>query len=98
MGCPHSRVRGRLMFDDGEVRAWCAQQGLELPAPARPDDAVPVVPRGPAAAADLVRRVAQAKRSEMELAAERALRDLGLDERIRACRTFEHFAAIDLEV
>lgn len=101
MGCPHSRVRGRLLFDEGEVRAWCAQQGLELPGAltARPTDAAsPAPPRGPGAAADIVRRVAQAKRSEMQLAAERALRDLGLDERIRACRTFEHFVAIDLEV
>ncbi len=97
MGCPYARVKGRLMFDDGEVRAWCAQQGLDLPAAPTPP-AGAAMPRGPAATADLVRKLAQAKRSELELAAERGLRDLGLDERIRGCKTFEEFAAIDLEV
>jgi hypothetical protein len=100
LGCPHARVKGRLMFDEGEVRAWCAQGGLDLPGAATPPSRAASVaaPRGPAATADLVRKLAQAKRSELELAAERGLRDLGLDERIRACKTFEEFAAIDLEV
>lgn len=95
MGCPHSRIKRRLLFNETEVRAWCAQHGLALPAAAPAGDgAPPSAPRAPLAMADLARKLTLAKRSELELAAERGLKDLGLDEKIRKARTFEEYAAL----
>lgn len=99
MGCPHSRIKRRLLFNETEVRAWCAQHGLALPAAAPAGDgAPPSALRAPLAMADLARKLTLAKRSELELAAERGLKDLGLDEKIRKARTFEEYAALDREV
>lgn len=99
MGCPHSRVKGRLMFNEEETRAWCEQYGLRLSAGAQAaEEPGAAAPRGPLAMANLVRKVTQAKRSELELAAERALKDLGLDEKIRKAGSFDDYTAIDLEV
>lgn len=100
-GCPSVLVDGQRRFEVEAVDAWldAADPEPEVAAPGT-DPASPSapVPRDPARQADVVRRVAQARKSEMELAAERALRDLGLDVKIRACKSFEDFKAIDLEV
>ena len=99
MGCPHSRIKRRLLFNEAEVRAWCAQHGLVLPGAAPVGDGAPAsAPRAPLAMADLARKLTLAKRSELELAAQRGLKDLGLDEKIRKARTFEDYAALDREV
>lgn len=95
-GCPHTRDRGRLLFNVEEVRRWheaaTDDDPGDMPASAPPS------PSASLAKADLVRRVTQAKKSEMELAAEQALRDLGLDAKILAAKSYEDYTAIDLEI
>lgn len=92
-GCPHDEETGRANVD--EVRAWCAQNDVrllpELPdAPAAALEAGP--PPGPtvratAANVDLLRKLTQAKKGELELQAARGLRSLGLEEKIQAAKT-----------
>ena len=92
-------------FDEAQARAWCALEGRRLPAPS-PGDSTQGERPAPAsvgsptsfAKADLVRKVTQAKKSEMELVAEQALKDLGLDAKILAARSYEDYVAIDLEI
>jgi adenosine deaminase len=93
-------VDGQQCFEVEAVDAWLDAQDPEPDAAAAgADPASPTpAPRDPARQADMVRKVNQARRSGLELAAVRALRDLGLDVKIRACKSFEDFTAIDLEV
>lgn len=100
-GCPSVRgPDGRRLFDRDEVRAWrLAQVGDDGE---EDGEAAPASAASPARAslakADLVRKVTQAKKSELELAAEQALKDLGLDTKILAAKTYEDYVAIDLEI
>jgi len=96
-GCPASRdERGRPLMNAEEVRRWRGRDAGpgDDPAPA----GTPTPSRASLARVDLVRKVTQAKRSELELAAEQALKDLGLDEKILAAKSYEDYVAIDLEI
>ncbi|HBP22635.1 MAG TPA: hypothetical protein DEA08_33255 [Planctomycetes bacterium] len=95
-GCPHSRDdRGRPRFDPGEVRAWREGGGTDA---GMGGGTPPPESRATFARADLVRKVTQAKRSELELAAELELKDLGLDAKILAAKSYEDYVSIDLEI
>lgn len=87
-GCPCSRREGRPYFDYAEVTAWreARASGAALSA------------RESLAKVELARRLTSAKKHEMELTAERALRDLDLGDRIRAAKTNEALAEISREV
>lgn len=50
------------------------------------------------AKAELARKISIAKKNELEVAAEKALKELGLDERIRAAQGFGDLIAINQEV
>lgn len=76
------------------------------PAPA-PRPAAPPVEYAPAesgvskqtlAKAELARKLSIARKTEMELASEKALRDLGLDQKIRQAKGFNELAQINQEV
>ena len=85
-GCPHSRDdRGRPRFDPGAVRAWREGGGTDA---GTGGGTPPPESRATFARADLVRKVTQAKRSELELAAELELKDLGLDAKILAAKSY----------
>lgn len=100
MGCPVAQEKP-LRFNEAEVRAWCAGRGLKVapprnePAPTAPS---PGAPRLDAKAADLVRKVTAAKKDQREYDAERRLKDLGLDEKIRGVKTHEDLLTYTLEV
>lgn len=90
-GCPADKHPQRVNV--AEVRAWCAAQGKRLPptpAPVAPEPGAPP-PTGPSratlATAELARRLTAARMNELELAAEKGLKELGLGERIRAAKT-----------
>lgn len=101
-GCPNERgPAGQLLFDLAEVVAWRRQRDAE----AVDDDADE---RGPPPAADptqatlrkaeLARKLTLARRTELELAAERGLKDLELGDKIRAAKTHDDMLAISSEV
>lgn len=100
-GCPSERASdGRCLFDAAAVRAW--RQGDlrgvdESGTPGGPGPA-DLASRATLAKAELVRRLTQAKRQEMELAAERGLKDLELAETIRGASTHDDMLAISREV
>lgn len=96
-GCPSSLEGGVRLFDREEVEAW-RRDNLQEPQSVA-DAAEPrMASRSHLAKADLVRKVTQAKKSELELAAEQALKDLGLDTKILAARSYEDYVALDLEI
>ncbi len=96
-GCPYTRDdRGRLLFNLDEVRRW-REESPDEDGEDEPHVA-PVSSRATLAKVDLVRRVTQAKRSELELEAEQALKGLGLDTKILAAKTYEDYVVIDLEI
>lgn len=104
-GCPSvPDDDGRHRFDIAAVNAWLdtqeADPGADVPPSAGTEGASPspLTPRDPLRQADMVRKVNQARRSELELAAERGLKDLGFDAKILAARTFEDYAEIDRQV
>jgi len=98
-GCPHSRdERGRPLLDVNEVRRWRAGApgvggGDEGAGPA---DAL--ASRSSLAKVELARKLTAAKRNELEFAAERGLRDLGLGDKIRAASTYDDLVEISKEV
>lgn len=93
-GCPCTRdERGRLLFNVEEVRRW-REESMDDDE----DGATTSPQRVSLEKADLVRKVTQAKKSEMELVAEQALKDLGLDAKILAAKSYEDYVAIDLEI
>ena len=98
-GCPSEEgPGGRRLFNEPAVRAWHqarAREDDEEPVPLRPGDPAA---RATLAKAELVRKLTQAKREEMELAAERGLKDLELAEKIRGASTHDDMLAISREV
>lgn len=97
-GCPSDEEPRR--FDAEEVRAWCVAHGLQAPtAPSTPPSAEPGAPSRPSpppstppitatlATAELARRLTVARKNELELQAEKGLKELGLGEKIRAAQT-----------
>jgi len=101
MGCPVAQEKP-LRFDEAEVRAWCAGRGLKV-APPRSEPATAATAQGrpwplDAKQADMVRKVTAAKKDQREYDAERRLKDLGLDEKIRAVKTHEDLLTYTLEV
>ena len=100
MGCPIAQEKP-LRFREAEVRAWCAGRGLMVaPAPGEPAAPTAAVPpkRLDAKAADLVRKVTAAKKDQREYDAERGLKGLGLDEKIRAVKTHDDLLTYTKEV
>ena len=100
-GCPHSRdERGRPLMDVNEVRRWRtgvqAGGGVDGDEGAGPADAL--ASRSSLAKVELARKLTVAKRNELELAAERGLRNLGLGEKIRAAKTYDDLVEISKEV
>jgi excisionase family DNA binding protein len=103
LGCPHTRQARRYLFDEAEVRAWQAgrpQAEVAEPPPGAeaPASATPFASRDSLAKAELVRKLTVAKRNELDLAAERGLKDLDLGDRIRAAQTHRDLAVISKEV
>jgi hypothetical protein len=101
-GCPSKENPRR--FDEEEVRAWCAARGLPVsPAPSAPVAAEPSAPpstgtsRATLATAELASKLTRARKNELELQAERGLKDLGLEAQIRASRTLDDLVAIGRE-
>jgi len=103
MGCPVAQEKP-LRFDEAEVRAWCAGRGLKVAPPRPRSERAPMAPaqESPrpldAKAAELVRKVTAAKKDQREYDAERRLKSLGLDEKIRAVKTHEDLLTYTLEV
>ncbi|MGE0713791.1 MAG: helix-turn-helix domain-containing protein [Planctomycetota bacterium] len=104
LGCPHTREGRRYLFDEAEVRAWQGsrpQADLLGPPPEQgtaAHAAAPLASRDSLAKAELARKLTVAKRNELELAAERGLRDLDLGDRIRAAESHRDLAVISKEV
>jgi phage terminase Nu1 subunit (DNA packaging protein) len=120
-GCPSTKVKGRPMFSEAEVRRWrggealSGRAGRPSHADALPEAAPPAPRQRPApsvapafggeaaskqnlAKAELARKISIARKNEMEVAAEKALKELGLDERIREARGFTALIEINQEV
>ena len=108
-GCPSSKVKGQLRFSEQEVRSWRASEG-NTGRPGRPShmDALPERPApaasGPVASkqslakAELARKISIARKNELEVASEKALKNLGLDKLIREARGFGDLVAINQEI
>jgi len=91
-GCPRagdSPLRAR----EDEVRAWCAEQGRHLKPAAEARSRRPSL-----AQAELARKLTIAKRNELDLAAERGLKNLGLADKIREAETHDDLLAYTKEV
>ena len=84
-GCPANRRPWRL--DADEVRAWCTDQGRRARSTAAPIGAPASPSRATLATAELARRLTVARKNELELQAEKGLKELGLGEKIRAAQT-----------
>lgn len=112
-GCPSSKVKGQLRFSEQEVLRWRASQGntgragrpshqdaLPSRAVVRPAPAhgPPVASKQSLAKAELARKISIARKNELEVASEKALKDLGLDQKIRDARGFGDLIAINQEV
>lgn len=98
-GCPCDRKGRRLLFNEAEVRAWRARRGGPPPGMTPDDgpDPPPVASRDSLARAELARKLTVARKNELELAAERSLKDLPLADRARNAKTIEDLAATALE-
>lgn len=100
-GCPSKRGSdGRCLFDEEAVRAWRLTDAADGEPAADGGGASPADPsaRATLAKAELVRKLTQARRQELELAAERGLKDLELAETIRGASTHDDMLAISREV
>ena len=113
-GCPTSKVKGQLRFSEQEVRRWQADQGNTgragrpshqdaLPSwPAAPSPGAgsnaPVASKQSLAKAELARKISIARKNELEVASEKALKDLGLDQKIRDASGFGDLIALNQEV
>lgn len=95
-GCPHERVGGQLVFDLAQVVAWRRQRDA---GDDEPDDrpAGDVASQGTLRKAELARKLTQARKNELELQAERSLKDLDLDTQVRAAESLEDLVAIGKE-
>lgn len=92
-GCPVTPQPGRShLFNEDEVREW-RQRALGVG-----DEPAVAASRDNLARAELARKITLARRNELELAAERGLRDLNLDEQIRAAKTHDDLMEISKEV
>ncbi len=88
-GCPVTARPGRPhLFSEAEVRHW--RRGEEGPKGSPSSETL--------RKAELARKLTLARRNELELAAERGLPDLQLDEQIRAARTHDDLMEISKEV
>lgn len=98
-GCPSVLADGERRLDPAKVERWLGEEDVpEGPAGESGDPAPSAVPKDTLRKVDYYRKITQAKRSELELAAERGLKGLGLDDLIRKARSFEEYAALDREV
>lgn len=92
-GCPVTPQPGRShLFNEDEVREW-RKRALGVG-----EDPSVAASRDNLARAELARKITLARRNELELAAERGLRDLDLDEQIRAAKTHDDLMEISKEV
>ena len=110
-GCPSSKEKGQLRFSEQEVRRWRTGQAttgragrpshadaLPQPAPARSAASSPVASKQSLAKAELARKISIARKTELHVASEKALKDLGLDAKIREAKGFVDLIAINQEV
>lgn len=110
-GCPSVQDGGERRFVEADVRRWRAAQGhaaqghaagAARPEPAPAPMSAPYgtgsMPAGAAERADLAGKIARARRHELEVAQERGLKELGLDEKVRAAKTASDLAQIAVEV
>lgn len=113
-GCPHTKSKGKILFAEHEVRRWQQGEALTgrtgrpshedaLPEAAPPHaqqvpGSAPVASKQSLARAELARKISIAKKNELEVAAEKALKDLGLDQKIRAAGTHEDLFRLNQEV
>lgn len=98
-GCPCTRDGNRLLFDEAAVRAWRAKRGNQAADGATPSEGdAPLTSRDSLARAELVRKLTVARKNELELAAEKGLKDLDLASRIRGAKTHDDMLAISSEV
>jgi phage terminase Nu1 subunit (DNA packaging protein) len=100
-GCPCTRQGTRDLFDEAAVRAWRAerQRGAQGATAGTTDGLDPQLPsRDSLVRAELVRKLTIARKNEMELAAEKGLKDLDLGARIRAAKTHDDMLTISSEV
>jgi len=106
-GCPSSKVKGQVRFSLREVRSWRESQGntgrpgrpshMDV-LPSSPAPSAPVASKQSLAKAELARKISIARKNELEVASERALKDLGLDRKIREARGFRDLVAINQEI
>jgi hypothetical protein len=102
-GCPSVLQDGERRFVEADVRRWRAAQAPAPRAPVEPSPALPSIgggtmPAGAAERADLAGKIARARRHELEVSQERGLKELGLDEKVRAARTASDLAEIAVEI
>ena len=111
-GCPSSKVKGQLRFSLQEVRSWRTSEGNtgrpgrpshmdalpDRPAPTPPVASGPVASKQSLAKAELARKISIARKNELEVASEKALKNLGLDKLIREARGFGDLVAINQEI
>jgi phage terminase Nu1 subunit (DNA packaging protein) len=101
-GCPHTRDdQGRLDFDRYAVARWLGERashessGADAPTP---PESSSVASKENLNRAELMRRLATARKTELEVQAEKNLKDSGLGAQIRAARTFEDLGQLTNEV
>ncbi len=109
-GCPRTRDGERDLFDAVEVRRWREGRAASPAAPPATSVAggaagpagdgldVGLPPRDSLVRAELVRKLTIARKNELELAAEKGLKDLDLGARIRAAKSHDDMLTISSEV
>ncbi len=105
-GCPTVRgPEGEELFLPDQVRQWKATQAERRDeSPHSPPDPTPFapssagVPRDVRQRAEAAKALASARRAELEVQAEKGLKELGLDEKILQAASFEDLATVGREV
>ncbi len=85
----------RRIFNRSETVLWRA---ANLDPDSENANLLPLGSKASLAKAELVRRLTVAKKNERDLANEKALKDLGLDVKILAAKSYEDYVAVDLEI
>lgn len=102
-GCPcREDELGNTLLDPLEVVPWARGKGFlrsgegaqESPAPRQ----TPTASREDLAKAEIARKISIVKRNELEINAERGLKDLGLADQVRQARTLEELTELGRDV
>lgn len=112
-GCPSTGSGASRTFDPWLVQAWLNRQGISgrLGRPSHKDvlanmpasqdggqSPLALNAKQNLARAELARKISIARKNELEFASEKALKDLGLDEKIREARSFDDLLRLNTEV